>query len=520
MGPDRTEEAIASGEEMARLARIVGDRDMEFEGHQLRLIALAQLGDFRAVDQEIAACDRLANELHQPRYLWQTAVFRTMRALMQGRYKESERLAQTALSIGQRAEREVAGVVFGAHSFLTRFADGSLGELRDAGREAAARYGQAWPSAYVWLLTEIGQLDEARARFAELAADGFDALRRTSDWLTSICALSVASIAIGDREAASALYELLAPYADRCTLFLAAAGCLGSNHAFLGFAAAAAARQQDAVRHFELALARNAEIGSDYLTPRVCYEYARTLLSRPEPDDREKAMGLIDRGVALARQTGMRVEVERLTRLRQEHQEQRSTVGWSALDSVAQSVELDRPDLRAVAAPDGTVTIMFSDIEGSTVLTEELGDERWLKVLHRHNALIRNHLGAHHGFEVKSQGDGFMVAFGSARSALRCAIAIQRDLAARRDHSGSRVLRVRIGLHTGEVIREQEDFFGHTVILAARIGAKANGGEILVSAVLRGLVAGSHEFQFGEAREEQLKGLRDAQRVYEVCWGR
>jgi class 3 adenylate cyclase len=91
-------------------------------------------------------------------------------------------------------------------------------------------------------------------------------------------------------------------------------------------------------------------------------------------------------------------------------------------------------------------------------------------------------------------------------------------LAARRDHSSSQVLRVRIGLHTGEVIREREDFFGHTVILAARIGAKANGTEILVSAVLRGLVAGSHEFQFGEARDEQLKGLREPQRVYEVRW--
>jgi len=169
-------------------------------------------------------------------------------------------------------------------------------------------------------------------------------------------------------------------------------------------------------------------------------------------------------------------------------------------------------------APDGTVTIMFSDIEGSTALSEQLGDERWLKLLHRHNALIRRQLAAHRGFEVKSQGDGFMVAFGSARSALRCAIAIQRDLAARHDQSGSQVLRVRIGLHTGEVIREQQDFFGHTVILAARIEAKANGGEIFVSALSRGLVAGSHEFQFGEAREEQLRGLRDPRRVHEVRW--
>lgn len=521
LGPDRLEEAIASGEEMARLARIVGDRDMEFEGHQLRLIALAQLGDFRAVDDEIATCDRLANELHQPRYLWQTAVFRTMRALMQGRCKESERLAATALSIGQSAEREVAAVVFGAHSFLTKLADGSLDQLRDAGREAAARYGQAWPSAYVWLLTEIGQFDEARARFAELAADGFDALRRSSDWLTSMCVLSIASIAMGDREAASALYELMVPYEDRCTLFLAGAGCLGSNHAFLGFAAAAAGRRQDAVHHFDLALARNAEIGCDYVTPRVCYEYARTLLGTAESTDRENAMGLIEQGSVVAQRNGMRVEVDRLLRLRREHQElpkQTPSLGWSVIDDVAESVEADRPDLSKVAAPDGTVTIMFSDIEGSTVLAEQLGDERWLKLLHRHNAVIRRQLAAHSGFEVKSQGDGFMVAFASARNALRCAIGIQRDLAAYRDESGTQVLRVRIGLHTGEVIREQEDFFGHTVILAARIGAKADGNGILVSAVLKGLVAGSHEFRFGETREEQLKGLQDPQRVYEVCW--
>jgi eukaryotic-like serine/threonine-protein kinase len=336
--------------------------------------------------------------------------------------------------------------------------------------------------------------------------------------MTSICGLSFASIAIGDREAASRLYELLLPYADRCTLVLAGAGCLGSNHGCLGFAAVAAARHEEAMCHFELALARNAEIGCACLTPRICYEYARVLLSRSEPADREKAMGLIDRGVAIARQIGMRRESERLTRLRQEHEKQKPMLGWSALDSVVQSVELDRPDLRAVAAPDGTVTIMFSDIEGSTVLTEQLGDERWLKVLHRHNAVIRRHLAAHRGFEVKSQGDGFMVSFGSASSALRCAIAIQRDCAARRAHSDGQLLRVRIGLHSGEVIREEEDFFGRNVILAARIAARANGNEILVSSVLRELVSGRQEFQFGEAREEQLKGLRDTQRVYEVRW--
>jgi class 3 adenylate cyclase len=486
---------------------------MELEGHHLRLIALTQLGDFAAVDTEIAACDKLAGELRQPRYQWQAAVFRTMRALMQGRFKEAERLAQAALSIGQRGQQEVAGVVFAAHLFLTRWADGGLEELAAPGREMAERYGQAWPSAYVWLLTEIGRIEQARAAYAEIAAAGFDALRRNGDWLTSICTLSIASLAVGDRDGAGQLYELLAPYAERCTLFLAGAGCLGSNHAFLGLAAKAAGRRDDAISHFERALERNAQIGAAYIAPRVYYELASTLLESREPDVRTRATELIETGLAEARRIGMRPDAERLIRLRHEHEDRKRTLGWTALDSVAQSVEQDRPDLRPAAAPDGTVTIMFSDIEGSTVLTEQLGDQRWLELLHRHNALIRRHLAEHAGFEVKSQGDGFMVAFASARSAIQCAIAIQREVEARNEHTTNQRLRVRIGLHTGEVIREREDFFGKNVILAARIAAAAHGGEILVSALVRELVASTQEFDFGEPREERLKGLHDPHRL-------
>lgn len=519
MGPDAVEDALAAGDEIVRLARIVGDRDMEFEGHHLRMIALTQLGEFGSVDDEIAACDKLAGELHQPRYQWQAAVFRTMRALMQGRFKEAERLAQTALTIGQRAQLEAAEVVFSAHLFLTRWADGKLDDLADAGRQLADRYGQGWPSAYVWLLTEAGQLDDARTRYDEIAMDGFASLRRNGDWMTSMCTLAIASVAIDDREdAAGKLFELLLPYADRCTLFLAGAGCLGSNHSFLGFAAKAAGRSEDAIRHFELALARNAEIGASYIGPRVYYEYARTLLDTGAAAERPKAVELIEAGLILARRIGMRADADRLTRLRQDNQVQRPPVGWSALDSVVHSVEQDRPDLSGAAAPDGTVTIMFSDIESSTLLTEQLGDERWLELLRRHNSAIRRHINEHDGFEVKSQGDGFMVAFASARKAIRCAVAIQREFAARNRSDREHPLHIRIGLHTGEVIREREDFFGKNVILAARIAARAEGDEILVSGVLRELVESSHEFEFDEPREEQLKGLRNPQRIHNVRW--
>ncbi len=518
MGPDRVEEALAAGEEIARLAHIGGDRDMEFEGHHLRLIALTQLGDFAAVDTEIAACDGLAAELRQPRYQWQAGVFRTMRALMQGRFKEAERLAQTALAIGQRAEQEAAAVVFGAHSFLTKWADGSLEDLVDVGREAADRFGQGWPSAYIWLLTEIGRVEDARARFEEIAADGFQSVRRGGDWLTAICSLSLASIAIEDSAAAEKLYELLLPYAGRCTPFLAGAGCLGSNHAFVGFAAKAAGRHADAIAHFEDALAHNGSIGAVYLDPRVHYEYARTLLERAGPEDRTRATQLIEAGLALARRIGMLADAERLSALRRPAQEPIAALSWTSLDSVAQSVEQERPDLRPAAAPDGTVTIMFSDIEDSTVMTDQLGDQRWLELLRRHNAIIRRHVGKYGGFEVKSQGDGFMVAFSSARSAIRCAIAIQRDFAVRNQRAAERPLRVRIGLHTGEVIREAEDFFGKNVILAARIASCAHGDQILVSELVKEIVASTREFEFGESRDEYLKGLKEPQRLCEIEW--
>ena len=88
---------------------------------------------------------------------------------------------------------------------------------------------------------------------------------------------------------------------------------------------------------------------------------------------------------------------------------------------------VDKPDLRPHAAPDGTVTILFSDIEGSTAMTERLGDQRWLELLRSHNDIVRQRVAAHEGFEVKSEGDGFMLAFQSARKALECADSILYD---------------------------------------------------------------------------------------------
>ncbi|HET7236879.1 MAG TPA: adenylate/guanylate cyclase domain-containing protein [Actinomycetota bacterium] len=162
------------------------------------------------------------------------------------------------------------------------------------------------------------------------------------------------------------------------------------------------------------------------------------------------------------------------------------------------------------------MTILFTDIEGSTQLTEGLGDAAWMELLREHNELVRAQVARHGGYEVKSQGDGFMLAFPSAREALRCAIDIQRALAQR--PPGADELRVRIGLHTGEPVREADDFYGKAVILAARIAAEARGSEILVSSLVRELTESAGEFTFEEPTDTELKGLSGMHRLSTVRW--
>lgn len=177
-----------------------------------------------------------------------------------------------------------------------------------------------------------------------------------------------------------------------------------------------------------------------------------------------------------------------------------------------------REALRSHAAPDGTVTILFSDITGYTEMTERLGDLKARDVLYDYNQIVREQLAACDGYEVKSQGDGFMIAFAGASRALRCSIAIQRAFLDYSMKHPEAPIRVHIGLHTGEAIREADDFLGRTVIIASRISGIAKGDEILVSSLLKELTDGRGEFTFGDCREVTLKGLSNTYRLYPVVW--
>ncbi len=170
----------------------------------------------------------------------------------------------------------------------------------------------------------------------------------------------------------------------------------------------------------------------------------------------------------------------------------------------------------AEPAAGGMVTILFTDMEGSTSLTQRLGDAKAQEVLRTHNGIVREALKAHSGSEIKHTGDGIMASFASASKALKCAIAMQRAFA-KQNESAEEPIRVRVGLNAGEPIAEDKDLFGTAVQLAARICAQAEPDQILVPIVVRELAAGKR-FLFSDLGETVLRGFEDPVRLYELSW--
>ena len=187
----------------------------------------------------------------------------------------------------------------------------------------------------------------------------------------------------------------------------------------------------------------------------------------------------------------------------------------SSIEELAEWAEVERPDL-ARLAPDGNVAILFSDIEDSTAWNEKLGDRAWVKLIGRHDKLVRRLVDKHNGHVVKSQGDGYMIAFADPEDAVVCALGLQHALtddAARWRRNG---IRVRIGIHVGKSVRRGDDLFGRNVAMAARVAAEADGGQTLVSEAVREAIADQPDAELGEPREVELKGFRGTHRLYPV----
>jgi class 3 adenylate cyclase len=161
-------------------------------------------------------------------------------------------------------------------------------------------------------------------------------------------------------------------------------------------------------------------------------------------------------------------------------------------------------------------TILFTDIEGSTSLTQLLGDARAMSVLHTHDQIVRDALERHGGSEVKHTGDGLMAAFRSVVDGIQSAVQIQKGLTGASDRLPV-PLRVRIGISAGEPVTERDDLFGAAVQLAARLCSHAEPGAILVSGAVRDLALGKG-FVFRKREPLSLEGFDEPVQVFDVAW--
>jgi eukaryotic-like serine/threonine-protein kinase len=521
-GPDAPRVRLSIANELIKLGERSDDRETIVRGHAYRLWALLELGDIPAVDRELELFARLADELRMPEHTWHTFALRGMRALLDGDIEEAERLAFEARRAGDRAEQPLAQQYHGIQMIQIRSMQDRADELLPAVRELAERFPgiPAWRVGKVTLAARAGDFELARRELDRFAADDFEVLPRDVNWFAGMSLMGEAIAMVGAREHAERVYEHLLPYEGLVIVVARAAAVNGPVDRVLGLLAQTMGRLDDAERHLASAVEISRRMNDKPGVALSALAQAELLLERDREGDREQALELLAMVLGKAREMGARWIADRALGDRLEAQGLAGVDVTTSIDDLVSALEEEQPDMRAHMAPDGTVAILFSDIEDSTVLTERLGDEGWLQLLREHNAIFRELLSRHDGYEVKSQGDGFMLAFPDPCEALECAIDVQRAFAERERDGSGEPLRVRMGLHTGEVISEEGDFFGKNVILAARIAAQALGGEILVSEELRQAVSSGNGdgMRFDDGRELELKGLAGSHCVYRAEW--
>lgn len=503
--------------ELVAAAAETQDVKRELLGHRVSMHAACEEGDLAAVAAHLDQYEQISTRIRLPLFTWFNPLLRAGQALQAGRFEEADTLLEEARLLGEAAHEPNLGSFLWVSLVTLRRYQGRIDDFLDFVSVNPAFSRMMWTmTADVMLEVLQGDREAGKRRFEELAADDFASIPQDWPKLWGLCDLAEAAAEL-EHPAGETLYELLEPYKH---LYVTGfpAYCRGPVPHHLGILASSMGRQKEAIAHFETATKMMEGVDSPPVQAQIEADHAKSLLATGDPADREAGLAMANSALKTSRELGMRGLVEKLVGLKLEMQGSLSHSTTSSIHVVAAEVEGERPDLRSHASPNGTVTLLFSDIEGSTSLNESLGDERWFEILGMHNDIIRKELARHQGYEVKNNGDGFMIAFSSARLALQCAIHIQRALDDYNARDPEVPIKVRMGLHSGETIRDAGDFFGRHVNLAARVANEALGGQILVSSLTRELASGSAEFRFIASREVSLKGLAEPQWISELLW--
>jgi len=307
MKPEQAAQRLAIATEMLELAKASNDRDLLAEAEWWRAFCLLESGDVTAADVGVDAMDRWGEETNRTFTLSLATTFRAMRALMRGRFRESEVLAQQAMSLAQHVQTEAAAGVFGLQMFALRREQGRLREVEPVVRvflqqnSAAA----AWRPGLAVIYTELGRTADARAEFEILAQHDFADLPRDLVWMGTMTYLVDICTFLGDRARADTLYQILLPFAGRNVVVGSGAACYGAISRYLGALATTLERWDDAARHFEDALVMNARMEARPWVAHTQEQYATMLLARRQSGDRDKAAEMLDAALVTARELGM-----------------------------------------------------------------------------------------------------------------------------------------------------------------------------------------------------------------------
>jgi len=451
--------------------------------------------------------------------------------LMAGDLVEAERIGEEVLTLTSEM-RVFALVPFTLeHSvalmMLTRRYDEAEARLEalEAAYEAAER-GAFMAGPWPWrlrLCLEKGDTVSARKLLADRPQWPFEEPLSVGG-AYNLLACGEALAELGETEGLDACYQRLRELNGRGIEFVWP--CLVPR--VIAMMDAASRRWEDATVYFEKALSLARRLGYRLELAATLFWYAKMRLARDAPGDVGAAATMLNEALQLYQDMGLPQRAEKVLAVKMQAQEKvapgltpsprraRRTLR-STIEEILPSALADAPSLARHSDERGTVTILFTDIQGSTALAQRLGDEAYHGLLREHNRILREQVARHGGHEVKHTGDGFMVAFSSASRALSCAVGIQKAFAAYNQEHPEEPIKVRVGLNAGESIKEAGDYFGTAVTLAARVADRAKGGQILVSEVVRTVGGSLAGVEFRDAGRKQLKGI-GRRRVYEVVW--
>lgn len=306
-GPDDLPERLDLATRMLRLGEQAGDEELVLQGRHWRIVDLLESGAITEVDIEIAAYAEGAERLAHPFARWQLELRRALRALLDGRFPDAERLIDDAYVLGRRQDPRTAAGYFAAQRFQLLRERGRLAELAvEIARlveESPTIPGLAALLAVVH--AESGHPEQARQIVARLSPQGFVALPRDYTWLGSMVLLAEMCAELGEAGSAGVALSVLRPYAARTALYGRPSFCLGSVARPLGILAGMLGRYQEAERYFEQALAANTRMGAIAYVAHTQAGFARMLTRRGGPGDADRAARMRTQAMTTAAELGM-----------------------------------------------------------------------------------------------------------------------------------------------------------------------------------------------------------------------